>query len=473
MATATPPRPPAVPPPPSSPGGPGAPGPPRRAPARGITRILAVGALALVVLIVVYLVFAGGGGTDYHLIFAEADQLVKGDQVQVGGVSVGSVTNIVLTKDFKAEVTIHVNSSLTPLHEGTTAQVRVPGLAGVANRYIALSPGPNNMRALSSGATLPASATKEVTDLDQLFDTFNPKTRKGLQQFIQGSAEQYVGQSRNLGLSTEYVGPALTATSHFFDELVREQPVFTNFLIETAKAVTTIGARSEPLTDLIGNADKTFQALGDEQADLAQAFKQLPVTLHQGNRTFTELPATFAALEKLVVESRPTTKPLTTLLERLRPLLTSATPAVHNFALAFSRPGPNNDLTDLVRALPALARALTVSSPATVTAEKESVPVTAFLGPYSPDLEGTLRAFGQTSAYYDANGHYVRVNVVLPDFKVGSNNTLTPTTPQQALEGLQGGQLRRCPGAAAQPASDGSSPFVDNELLTCDPSQVP
>ena len=473
MATATPPRPPAVPPPPPSPGGPSDPLLPRRTTGSNFGRIVAVGALAVVVLIVAFLVFSGGGGATYHLIFSEADQLVKGDQVQVGGVPVGSVTNIVLTHDFKAEVTIHVDSSLTPLHEGTVAQVRVPGLAGVANRYIGLSPGPNNRPSLAAGATLPASATKEVTDLDQFFDIFNPKTRKGLQEFIQGQAELYVGASRSLGESAEYVGPALTATDHFFDELVRDQPVFTNFLVETAKAVTTIGARSEAVTDLTGNSDKIFQAVGAEQQDLAQGLKQLPLTLNQGNRTFSQLPATFAALEKFVVESRPTTKPLTTLLERLRGLLTTATPATHDFSLAFSRPGPNNDLTDLVRDLPALAQALVTSSPATVTAEKESVPVTAFLGPYSPDLEGTLRTFGQTSAYYDANGHYVRGNLILPDFKVGSNNTLTPTTPQAALEGLETGQLRRCPGAATQPAPDGSSPFVDNELLTCDPTEHP
>ncbi len=188
--------------------------------------------------------------------------------MQVGGVPVGSVTNIVLTHDYKAEVTIHVDSSLTPLHQGTVAQVRVPSLAGVANRYIALSPGPNNRPSLAAGATLPASATKEVTDLDQFFNTFNPKTRKGLQQFIQGHAEQYVGASRSLGESAEYFGPALKATDHFFDELVRDQPVFTNFLVETAKAVTTIGARSEALTDLIGNSDTTFQAVGAEQTEL-------------------------------------------------------------------------------------------------------------------------------------------------------------------------------------------------------------
>ena len=200
-----------------------------------------MGALAIVVLIVAYLVFSGAGGTDYHLEMPEAGQLVRGDQVQVGGVPVGSVTNIVLTHDYKARVTIHVDSSLTPLHEGTIAEVRVPSLTSVANRYMALTPGPNNPPALAAGATLPASATREVVDLDQLFNTLNPKTRKGLQQFIQGSAEQYAGAGPELGKSTEFFAPSFASTDHFFSELVRDQSTFTDFLVETAKAVTTIG----------------------------------------------------------------------------------------------------------------------------------------------------------------------------------------------------------------------------------------
>jgi phospholipid/cholesterol/gamma-HCH transport system substrate-binding protein len=433
-----------------------------------------VAALAAVVLVILFLVLGGSGGSNYQLVFKEAGQLVRGDQVQVGGVPVGSITNIVLTKDFRARITIHVDSSLTPLHEGTVAQVRVPSLSSVANRYIALSPGPNNNRALPAGATLPSSATREVVDLDQLFNTLNPKTRKGLAQFLQGSAEQYAGAGRDLGLSTEYFPPALNASDQFFSELVRDQPVFTSFLVESAKAVTTIGARSEQLTDLIENANTTFQAIGSQQTQLAQGFKQLPVTLRQGNRTFAELPSTFSALKKLVDTSRPTTKSLTTLLERLRPLVTTATPAVHNFNQAFNRPGANNDLTDLIRALPALARTLTTSSPSSVTALQESVPITAFFGPYAPDLSGTLRTFGQAGAYYDANGHYARLTPLFPSFTLGENNTLKPAaTPQAGLANLKSGQLRRCPGGATQPTADGSSPFVDNGLLTCDPLETP
>jgi phospholipid/cholesterol/gamma-HCH transport system substrate-binding protein len=436
--------------------------------------VAALGALTIVVLIVAYLVFSGGGGTNYQLVFAEAGQLVRGDQVQVGGVPVGNVTNIVLTHDFKARVTIHVDSSLTPLHEGTTAVVRVPSLSTVANRYIALTPGPNNAPALAAGATLPASATKEVVDLDQLFNTLNPKTRTGLQQVIQGFAEQYAGSSHAFGVSAEYTPAALSATDHFFSELIRDQPVFTSFLVETAKAVTTIGARSEQLTDLIGNADTTFQAIGSQQSALARGLRELPVALRQGNRTFANLPSAFAALTKLVNASKPTSKPLAAFFPRLRSLFAAATTPVHNFSLAFSRPGPNNDLTDWANALPGLAKALTTASPSTVTALRESVPITAVFGPYTPDLNGTLRTFGQATAYYDANGHYARIGPVFSDFTLGANNTLTPAANQtQALESLLRGQLRRCPGAATQPAADGSSPFTDGELLSCDPTEVP
>ncbi|HWG07417.1 MAG TPA: MlaD family protein [Solirubrobacteraceae bacterium] len=472
MATTTPPSPP---PPPAAPPPPRGPLPraPRSARSR-FGRPLAVGALAVVVLLVALIVFSGGGGSTYKLEFKEGDQLVRGDQVQVGGVPVGSVTNIELTNDFKALVTIHVDSSLAPLHAGTTAQVRVPSLSSVANRYVALSPGPNNAPALASGTRLPASVTKDVTDLDQLFNTFDPKTRKGLQEFIQGTAEQYVGQGKNLGLSTEYFAPAINATDHFFAELVRDQPTFTNFLVETAKAVTTIGARQDQLSSLIENANTTFTAIGSEQQNLAAGVKELPVAFRQGNRTFAELPSTLGALTKLVDASKPTVKPLTTLFTSLTPLVTKATPVVKNFSLAFSRPGPNNDLTDFANAVPGLVKQLTTATPVAVQSLRESVPITAFFGPYSPDLEGTLREFGQASAYYDANGHYVRVNPVFPDFAPGGGeNNLTPSSPGAALAPLKSGQLRRCPGGATQPAADGSSPFTFNEQLSCDPSEHP
>lgn len=472
MATTSPPPTPPAPPPPSG----GVPGPPARVgrARQSPLRAIAVGALGLVILIVAYIVLAPSGGANYKLELAEADQLVRGDQVQVGGVPVGSVTNIELAHDFKALVTIHVNSSLVPLHHGTEVQVRVPSLTSVANRYVQLNLGPNNYPSYPPGSTLPATVSKEVTDLDKLFDTFTPKTRKGLQEWFEGSAQQYVGQARNLSISTEYFPPVLSSATHFFKELSADQPVFTSFLVEASKAVSTIAARQESLADLTENQNKTFQAIGSEQSALAKGLKQLPKTLNQGNETLSEVPATYAALGELFKESRPTTKSLTELLEHLHPLLVTATPAVKNFAEVFSKPGANNDLTELVRALPALAQRLTTASPVGVTALKESAPITAVFGPYSPDLAGTLRTFGAGAGYWDADGHYAHLNLVFPSFTLGEKETLHPaSSAEAALASLKTGQLRRCPGSATQPAADGSSPFTDGELLDCDPTETP
>jgi phospholipid/cholesterol/gamma-HCH transport system substrate-binding protein len=464
--------------PPSSPPAPGAPSEPPPAALRAArpsrARWLAVGALAIVLFVIALLLFSGGGGASYNLLFDNASQIVRGDQVRVGGVPVGSVTDITLTHDYRARVTIHVESSLTPLHEGTTAAIRVPSLTTVAGRYVSLAPGPNNRPALRAGATLPTSSTQTTTDLDQLFDTLNPRTRKGLQELFVGGAESYAGAEAQAGVSAEYFAPAFAAVTRVFAELTHDQKTFTNFLIHTAQSLSTIAAHRQQLTELVGHGDETFQALGAEQTQLEQGVRELPATLRQGNRAFTQLPSTFAALRSLVNVAKPDTTELAPFFARLGSLVNAAQPVLHNLSVAISRPGPANDLTDAALGLPAFAQAVQTSAPAAVKGLQESVPVTAFFGPYSPDLMSAARDFGVNAGYYDANGHYARTAFTFDNFKLGENNTLIPATPQEGAQGLKLHQLRRCPGAGATPSpADGSAPFTDNGLLGCDPAEVP
>jgi phospholipid/cholesterol/gamma-HCH transport system substrate-binding protein len=349
MATTVPPGPPAIPPPLP---------PPVRPPRTRTLRILAVSALAVVVAIVLVLLLAGGKRATYQLIFPEAGQLVRGDQVQVGGVPVGSIKDITLLHNYNVRITISVESSLAPLHKGTTAEIRVPSLSSVANRYIALSPGPNNAPALPSGSTLGITTTRAVTDLDQLFNIFPPKTRRGLRQFIQGSAESYTGVAPQLQVDSRYFPPALAAVDHVLAEFGRDGPALTSFLVESAKATTVLAARSQKLTDLISNADTTFAAIGSEQTNLTAGLKALPGTLKEGNRTFEELPATLGDLRKLIDVSKSGTKELAPFFSKLRPLVNAATPVVTNFGEAISKPGSRNDLTEAALALPELAHTL-------------------------------------------------------------------------------------------------------------------
>ena len=106
-----------------------------------LTRGLAIGALA-VAAVVAILLLTGSSKHEYTLVFQSAGQLVKDNDVQVGGRRIGRVADIKLSDDNLAEVRVQVDEPYAPLHLGTTATIRSGSLSGVANRYIALAPGP-------------------------------------------------------------------------------------------------------------------------------------------------------------------------------------------------------------------------------------------------------------------------------------------------------------------------------------------
>ncbi len=241
----------------------------------------------------------------------------------------GSIKNITLLHNYDVRITINVESSLAPLHEGTTAEIRVPSLSSVANRYIALSPGPNNRPALPSGATLPITSTHGVVDLDQLFGIFNAKTRKGLQQFDPGLRRTVFRAWRRSCRRTRAISRRRWPRfDHVLAEFGGEQELFSNFLVETAKTTTVLAGRSQQLTELVSHADTAFGAIASQQSNLTAGLKALPATFREGNRTFEELPATLADLTKLVDAAKPAAPLLASFVSKLRPLVTTATPVV-------------------------------------------------------------------------------------------------------------------------------------------------
>src|SRR5688500_18959193 len=121
-----------------------------------IARVIAIGALAAAVLLVAVTLLGGKSSQTYFMEFQTAGQLVKDDDVQVGGRRVGSIREIELTDDNQARVEIEVQEPFAPLREGTKGVIRATSLSGVANHYIALTLAPENEKALDEGATLTA-----------------------------------------------------------------------------------------------------------------------------------------------------------------------------------------------------------------------------------------------------------------------------------------------------------------------------
>ena len=63
-------------------------------------------------------------GVLVQLDLQNAGQIVKGDDVQIGGRRVGNVDKIDLTSDNQAQITISVQDDFAPLHQGTSAVIR-------------------------------------------------------------------------------------------------------------------------------------------------------------------------------------------------------------------------------------------------------------------------------------------------------------------------------------------------------------
>jgi phospholipid/cholesterol/gamma-HCH transport system substrate-binding protein len=450
-------------------------------PGRGVApaRVAALAALAIVV-IALAIVLLGGNGHKYDLVFQNAAQLVPDNQVLIGGQPVGSVENIELTEDNLAKVEIKIDQQL---HEGSTAIVRATSLAGVANHYVSISPGPNSNPTLDDGAALGIDATTTPIDLDQLLNTFPRSVRRGLGQFIRGSAASYAGRGPEANETFKYFGPALNRTSAFVGELNADQRLFERFVVSSSKLATAIAERGENLSGAISNASTAFGAIASQNESFSETLRLLPPVFRQSNTTFVNLRAALDDLDPLIETSKPATKDLAPFLRELRPFLSKAVPVFRNLRLTMRRPGPANDTNELLAALPGVQQRASRAFPHSEEAIQDFLPNLRFARAYTPDIFNGFGKLGQLAGYYDGNGHYARAQLAVNPFRYDSGSgelEAIPPSQQYDAYGSSAGVRRPCPGGGTQPAADGSSPFTDPPFAgagvtssECDPADAP
>jgi phospholipid/cholesterol/gamma-HCH transport system substrate-binding protein len=450
--------------------------------ARGITpaRIAAIAALAVVVIALAIVLLSGNGGHKYNFVFQNASQLVPENQVLIGGQPVGSVESIGLTEDNLARVTVDVEQEL---HEGTTATIRATGLAGVANHYVSISPGPNSNPPLSDGATLGIGSTTTAVDLDQFLNTFPNPVRRALGQFVRGNAAIYSNRGEQANRAFKYFGPALNRFDAFLRELNADQNLFGRFVVSSSKLSTAVAQRGGELSSAVSNANTAFNAIASQNVALDRTLRLLPPTFRQANTTFVNLRAALDDLDPLIETAKPATKNLAPFLAELGPVLAKAVPVFKNLRLGVRREGFANDSAELLAALPDVQQRSSKAFPHAEAAIAAFQPNLDFARAYTPDIFNGFGKVGQATGYYDGNGHYARAQLVLNLFKRNSGSgELEPITPSEQYEafGPSVGIRRPCPGGGTQSAPDGSSPFTEPPFAgsgvspsQCNPADAP
>lgn len=433
-------------------------------------RALGAALVLLAVIAVAILLFRGDGGYRVTAEFTNAGQLVKGNEVKAGGVAVGSVKGIDVTPDGHAKVTLAItDADYEPLRRGTRVMVKQGSLSGIANRYVDLQLGPADGDEIDDGGVIGSDQTATAVELDQIFALFDERTRTGLQDFFKGSAEMLHGRGWELRRGVHYLNPALSTGSRLFQELTRDDALLEQFLVDSASLVNALAERRDDLTGVVGNLNATFGALGRQQDALAESIDRLPPFMRRANTTFVNLRSALDDVDPLVDASKPAVRRLGPFLDQARLFVRDGEPTIRDLSRTIGQPGARNDLIELIKSFPPLARAAMDERrvngadrrgafPETTDALKAATPTIALARPYTPDFVGWMDDFSTTGAY-DAIGGFSRAWINLSEILYGPGPKLR--------------QFRRCPGANELPAADGSNVFSAEQAaaLDCDPTQ--
>lgn len=432
-----------------------------------LTRAAAVAVLALVLAAVAAALFAGGEDEQtLRIRLGNASQLVKGNEIKVGGLAIGTVDAIRLTDDNQAEVEVTVaDDDLVPLHEGTRAWVRQSSLSGVANRYIALEPGANSNPVLGDDAVIRATDTQPVVELDAVISTMDAETREDFQRFFRGNAQLYRDREQDLNRGLAVIEPAVAQLEATFGELNRDRAAFEQFIVAGAGWVSAVADRAPDLEGGLGAAATTARAFADERVALDRLLRNAPASLRQTAGTLRRARGTLDALAPAAREAVPVAPRLARFLGDLDPVLDALPGTLRDtrrllpVASAWLNSAPS--LRDA--ALPAFASA--------TTALARFQPILRGLREYGPDvILGATNGFGGTAAGpYDANGAYGRIGAVAGTFSTAG---VLAQLPAETEGGYRPLNLFRCAGAATQLHPDGSNQVRD-QSVPCKTEQRP
>jgi phospholipid/cholesterol/gamma-HCH transport system substrate-binding protein len=180
---------------------------------------------------------------EYKAVFSDATGVVKGDDIRIAGVKVGTVKDVEVVDRTRAQITFTVRTE-TSLTEATQLQVKFRNLVG--QRYISASQAVGSTTKLADGATIPLSQTEPALDLTVLFNGFKPLFAALSPRDINKLSYEIVQVFQGEGGTLE------------------------GLLADTASLTSTLADRDEVIGDLIDNLNTVLEHVADRDDELAR-----------------------------------------------------------------------------------------------------------------------------------------------------------------------------------------------------------
>jgi phospholipid/cholesterol/gamma-HCH transport system substrate-binding protein len=226
-----------------------------------VVTVLATGVLAATIANI-----QPGDRTEYHAVFTDVTGLAEGHEVRIAGVRVGTVKHIEVAADrVSADVTFDVLTS-SVLTGGTQATIKYRNLVG--ERYIALTQGPGDARALHAGDTIPRERTHPALDLTVLFNGFKPLFAALSPQDVNELSAQIISVLQGEGGD---INTLLGQTASLTAALADRDEVIGRTIDDLTTVLSTVEAHDSSFRDLLAQLQRFVSGLAQDRKAIGSA----------------------------------------------------------------------------------------------------------------------------------------------------------------------------------------------------------
>jgi ABC-type transporter Mla subunit MlaD len=377
----------------------------KRAPST--TQLLIITAFALACFgILLFLWVTFGGPTPFKaksyqvtVPFTEASQLAEQSDVRISGVDVGKVENIELGPNGHESVALlNIDDKYAPLPQGTRAMLRTKTLLG--ETYVELTPGSKSEPVLGDGDQLPPAQVAESVQLDEIFQAFNPETRRAFQTWMQEAAVAIEGQGQNLSYAIGNFEPTFKEYEGLFRVLNSQKLAVSKLFSNGAKTFEALRGREGELANLIRSSNELFKTTAGRNEDIEALFRAFPTFEDESRLTVDRL-------QGFATNADPLSKQLVPVAEELSPTL-----------IKFGELAP--EAQKLFEALPAVEREAPTGFPALRKLFRDDFPpLLRAVDPFVRNLNPLVTGLGLYKR--EVTGFFGNV-------AVAANSSLTETT---------------------------------------------
>jgi len=251
---------------------------------------LLIGAVTtLIVVVAVFLSYNANNGLPFvptyniKVALPEASGLQPSNQVRVAGTRVGLVSSLTPYEDPKtgrlsAIANLKLEKSVEKLPIDTRAEVL--SVSAIGLKYLELERG-TSKQLLSAGATIPASQTREPVDIEELFNTFDHKTRTAIKVNTNNFGDGLAGRGLGLNNTIHILRPLVTNAIPVLNNLAAPQTGLRELFVALDRASSQAAPVAEAQATYYTDLDTFFRAFAGVTKQLEEATEGGPASLEQ------------------------------------------------------------------------------------------------------------------------------------------------------------------------------------------------